>query len=123
VARHRGVFLTRRATRPDRHSETKAHADTYGNFGEPVYTCALRDGIEDGFLTPFKVRQMASTIDEYVYVPGDDVIAGEIEAGRTYTETDLNRIIEIDDRELGHVQDYLGFRQCPRELQRSGMGR
>ena len=44
------------------------NADTYAYFGEPVYTYALRDGIEDGFLTPFKVRQMASTIDEYVYV-------------------------------------------------------
>jgi type I restriction enzyme R subunit len=45
----------------------KHNADTYAYFGEPVYTYALRDGIEDGFLTPFKVRQMASTIDEYVY--------------------------------------------------------
>jgi type I restriction enzyme, R subunit len=59
----------------------KHNADTYAYFGEPVYTYALRDGIEDGFLTPFKVRQMVSTIDEYVYVPEDDVIAGEIVAG------------------------------------------
>jgi type I restriction enzyme, R subunit len=86
----------------------KHNADTYAYFGEPVYTYALRDGIEDGFLTPFKVRQMVSTIDEYVYVPEDDVIAGEIEAGRTYTETDFNRIIEIDDRELSRVQEFMG---------------
>ena len=43
------------------------NADTYAYFGDPVYTYALKEGIEDSFLTPFKVRQMASTIDEYVY--------------------------------------------------------
>ena len=58
------------------------NADTYAYFGEPIYTYALRDGIEDGYLTPFKVRQMASTIDEYVYVPEDDVIQGEVDTGR-----------------------------------------
>ena len=41
----------------------KGNSDTYKYFGEPVYTYALRDGIDDGFLPPFKVRQMASTID------------------------------------------------------------
>jgi type I restriction enzyme R subunit len=45
----------------------KHNADTYAYFGEPVYVYALKEGIEDGFLTPFKVRQMASTIDDYVY--------------------------------------------------------
>ena len=41
-----------------------ANADTYRYFGDPVYTYALKEGIGDGFLTPFKVRQMASTIDD-----------------------------------------------------------
>lgn len=35
-------------------------------FGDPVYTYALKEGIGDGFLTPFKVRQMASTMDTYI---------------------------------------------------------
>lgn len=60
----------------------KHNADTYGYFGEPVYTYALKDGIEDGFLTPFKVRQMASTIDEYVFTGDDEVVQGEIELGQ-----------------------------------------
>ena len=34
------------------------NADTYDYFGEPVYEYSLRDGIEDGFLTPFKVNQL-----------------------------------------------------------------
>ena len=84
------------------------NADTYAYFGEPVFTYALRDGIEDGYLTPFKVRQMASTIDEYVYVPEDDVIQGEVEAGQRFTEKDFNRTIEIEERELSRVREFLG---------------
>ena len=85
----------------------KTNADTYAYFGEPVYTYALRDGIEDGFLTPFKVRQMASTIDEYVYDPEDDVLAGEVEAGEKFTEEDFNTKIIIPERELSRVQEFM----------------
>ncbi len=85
----------------------KHNADTYGYFGEPVYTYALKDGIEDGFLTPFKVRQMASTIDEYVYDPTDDVVAGEIEEGKTYTESDFNTRIVIEARERSRVKEFM----------------
>ena len=83
------------------------NADTYAYFGEPVYTYALRDGIEDGFLTPFKVRQMASTIDAYVYDPEDDVLAGEVEAGEKFTEEDFNRKIVIPERELSRVRELM----------------
>ncbi len=55
------------------------NADTYAYFGEPVYTYALKEGIGDGFLTPFKVRQMASTTDEYRCSDGDEVLAGELD--------------------------------------------
>ena len=48
-----------------------ANVDTYRWFGEPVYEYALRTGIEDGFLTPFKVRQMASTMDAFTPEAGD----------------------------------------------------
>ena len=84
------------------------NADTYEYFGEPVFTYALRDGIEDGYLTPFKVRQMASTIDEYVYVEEDDVIQGEVEAGRRFIERDFNRTIEIIERERSRVREFMG---------------
>ncbi len=84
------------------------NADTYAYFGEPVYTYALRDGIEDGFLTPFKVRQMASTIDEYVYVPEDDIIQGEVQTGDHFTEEDFNKRIIIEERELSRVQEFIG---------------
>jgi type I site-specific restriction endonuclease len=37
------------------------NADTYRYFGEPVYTYSLKDGINDGFLPPFKVKQIQTT--------------------------------------------------------------
>ena len=40
------------------------NADTYIYFGEPVYKYSLKDGINDGFLTPFRVKQIATTLDE-----------------------------------------------------------
>ncbi|MDQ2094356.1 DEAD/DEAH box helicase family protein [Rhodobacteraceae bacterium 10Alg 79] len=85
----------------------KHNADTYAYFGEPVYTYALRDGIEDGFLTPFKVRQMASTIDEYVWDGSDELLEGEVEEGETFTENDFNRRVIIEERELSRVQEFM----------------
>ncbi len=84
------------------------NADTYDYFGKPVYEYSLKEGIEDGFLTPFKVRQMASTIDEYVYRPGDMVVGGEIDVTKTYTEKDFNRTIVMDEREQSRVQEFMG---------------
>jgi type I restriction enzyme R subunit len=86
----------------------KNNADTYAYFGGPVYTYSLREGIEDGFLTPFKVRQMASTIDEYVYHPEDEVISGEVEIGDSFDEGDFNNRIIIADRELARVREFMG---------------
>ena len=40
---------------------------------------------------PFKVRQIATTLDDYIYTPDDEVLEGEIQQGRRYTETDFNR--------------------------------
>lgn len=55
------------------------NADTYAYFGEPVYIYSLKEGISDGYLTPFKVEQIATTLDTYVYTPDDEVIDGEVE--------------------------------------------
>ena len=84
-----------------------ANADTYAYFGDPVYIYSLKEGINDGFLTPFKVKQIATTLDDYVYTPDDDVIEGEVEAGKRYTEAEFNRIIEIKARELKRVKIFM----------------
>ena len=80
------------------------NADTYAYFGEPVFVYSLKEGINDGFLTPFKVKQIATTLDEYVYTPDDSVIEGDIEAGKRYEEKDFNKIIEIKEREAYRVK-------------------
>lgn len=56
---------------------------------------SLKEGINDGFLTPFKIRQIATTLDDHVYTSDDQVVEGEIEAGRRYEQNDFNRVIEI----------------------------
>ena len=93
------------------------NADTYRYFGEPVFIYSLKDGINDGFLTPFKVKQIATTLDEYIYTPDDTVVEGEIEAGRRYTEADFNRIIEIKEREKKRVEIFMSqIDQCEKTL-------
>ena len=83
------------------------NVDTYAYFGEPVYVYSLKDGINDGFLTPFKVKQISTTLDEYVYTSDDELIEGEIEAGKRYTEDDFNKIIEIREREKLRVKLFM----------------
>jgi len=85
----------------------QANADTYAYFGEPVYIYSLKDGINDGYLTPFKVKQIATTLDDYVYTSDDEVIEGEVEEGRRYTEGEFNRIIEIKARERYRVKLFM----------------
>ena len=85
----------------------KDNVDTYDYFGEPVYIYSLKEGINDGFLTPFKVKQIATTLDEYVYTADDKVIEGEVESGRRYTEADFNHIIEIKERENHRVKLFM----------------
>jgi len=83
------------------------NADTYKYFGEPVYVYSLKEGINDGFLTPFKVRRIKTTLDEYVYTSDDMVVEGEVEEGKVYKEADFNRIIEIKEREHARVKLFI----------------
>ncbi len=85
----------------------KDNVDTYKYFGEPVYVYSLKEGINDGFLTPFKVKRIQTTLDDYIYTNDDQIIEGEVETGKNYKEADFNRIIEIKERESKRVQIYL----------------
>jgi type I restriction enzyme R subunit len=82
----------------------KDNVDTYAYFRDPVYIYSLKEGINDGFLTPFKVKQISTTLDEYVYAPDDKVMEGEVQYGKRYTESDFNKIIEIKEREAHRVK-------------------
>lgn len=83
------------------------NADTYAYFGKPVYEYSLKQGINDGFLTPFRVKQIETNISEYSYTPDDEVLKGEIDTQKTYTEGDFNRNIRIKEREVFRVKKLL----------------
>lgn len=85
------------------------NVDTYAYFGEPVYIYSLKDGINDGYLTPFRVKQISTTLDEYAYTPDDNVVEGEIEAGKLYEETDFDKVIEIMAREKNRVEIFMSL--------------
>jgi len=78
------------------------NVDTYAYFGDPVYIYSLKEGINDGYLTPFKVKQIATTLDDYIYTPDDKVIEGEIEQGT------VSRILAACDKSLGTLYYWLG---------------
>lgn len=79
------------------------NVDTYKYFGDPVYIYSLKEGINDGFLTPFKVKRIKTTLDDYRYTSDDTIVEGEIEEGKLYEEKDFNRSIEIVEREAKRV--------------------
>lgn len=84
----------------------KVNADTYKYFGEPVYQYSLKDAINDGFLTPFRVRDMKDNMGTYEYHPDDD-IEGDIDKEKTYTENDFNRKIQMPEREIFRVKRFM----------------
>lgn len=82
----------------------KDNTDTYKYFGDPVYIYSLKEGVNDGFLTPFKVKRVQTTLDDYVYTSDDQIIEGEVEEGKVYEEPDFNKIIVIKEREAKRVR-------------------
>lgn len=73
------------------------NVNTYKYFGKPVYEYSLKEGINDGFLTPYKVKRVRTNLDEYVFKSGDNVKHGELEK-QQYDQNDFNRTIIIPDR-------------------------
>lgn len=78
--------------------ETK-YQSSFGYFGEPIYTYSLKNGIEDGFLAPFKVINITTNIgDEWRPTKGQkDIYGNEIE-DRIYNNSDYDYNIVIEDR-------------------------
>jgi len=85
----------------------KDNVDTYDYFGKPVYEYSLKEGINDGFLTPFKVKRVHTTIDDYRYTADDKILEGDVQEGKLYEEKDFNRTIEIKEREVKRVKVFL----------------
>lgn len=85
----------------------KDNADTYAYFGEPKFIYSLKEGINDGYLTPFRVRKYQGTIDTYVWTSDDTVIEGTVESGKEYESNEFNVSIEIREREKHRVREFL----------------
>lgn len=84
----------------------KDNVDTYAYFGEPVYTYSLKQAINDGYLTPFRVRQITDNFGTYEYNIAD-IITGEIDKEKTYHEPDFNKNIELREREEERVKTFM----------------
>ena len=78
--------------------ETK-YISNINYFGEPIYTYSLKEGIEDGFLAPFKVIRVTTNIHDgwRPYKGQKDVYGQEIE-DRIYTNSDFDYTIILQDR-------------------------
>lgn len=80
-------------------------------FGEPLYKYSLKEGIDDGFLAPFKVINITTNIgDEWRPTKGQRDIYGNLIEDRIYNNTDYDYNIIIEDRirEVAHeVSSYL----------------
>ena len=80
-------------------------------FGEPLYSYSLKEGIDDGFLAPFKVINITTNIgDEWRPTKGQRDINGNLIEDRIYNNTDYDYNIVIEDRirEVAHeVSNYL----------------
>jgi len=73
----------------------KDNVDTYQYFGKPVYEYSLKDGINDGYLSPYKVKKIRTNIDSYIYTKDDVVLEGEVEFKKVYKKKDFNKTIII----------------------------
>ena len=85
----------------------KDNVDTYKYFGDPIYIYSLKEGVNDGFLTPFKVKRIKTTLDDYIYSNDDTIEEGDVEDGKLYEEKDFNRKIVIPARERYRVKAFM----------------
>jgi len=83
----------------------KDNVDTYNYFGKPIYQYSLKEGINDGFLTPYKVKRIRTNIDEYIINPDDKIVVKQDisdddvpKQKGVYTIEDFNRSIIIPKR-------------------------
>lgn len=73
------------------------NVDTYEYFGQPAYVYSLKDGINDGFLTPYRVKRVRTNLDELILTKDDVIVEGE--SGQDlYQVEDYDRKIIVDER-------------------------
>ncbi|MBL8477071.1 MAG: DEAD/DEAH box helicase family protein [Methyloversatilis sp.] len=94
---------------------TPKETDTTSNihyFGEPVYTYSLRQGVEDGYLAPYKVIRIDLDRDTFGWRPTEGMTdkAGNLIEDRVYTGADMNRKLVLEKRDeavAAKITEYL----------------
>lgn len=91
------------------HEESR---DSYEYFGNPVYTYSLRQGIEDGFLAPYRVHRVITTVDAAGWRPSKDELDrfGRPVPDDEYQTKDFERVIALRARTKAiakHLADFL----------------
>lgn len=71
--------------------------DTYKYFWKPVYEYSLKSWIDDGFLTPFKIKRIKLNIDEFVLQSSDTIVSGEAKKN-IYDVKDMDKNIILEER-------------------------
>lgn len=87
----------------------KENSDTYEYFGEPLYTYSLKQGIDDGFLTPFRVKQYKGYPENYVFDESDDYedVQGNFDKTKKYETNEINTKIEFEQIDKDIVAEFL----------------
>jgi len=90
----------------------KDNRDTYKYFGNPVYTYSLKQGIEDGFLAPYKVYRIVTDVDAAGWRPakGEKDQLGRIIPDMEYLTPDFEKVISMQARTTAiakHITDFL----------------
>lgn len=86
--------------------------DTYRYFGNPVYQYSLKQGIEDGFLAPYRVHRIVSTLDATGWRPSRGQLDkhGQLIPDAEYGTKDFDKSIVIQERSdaiARHLSDYM----------------
>jgi type I restriction enzyme R subunit len=86
--------------------------DTYRYFGDPIYEYSLAQGIEDGFLAPYRVRRVVLSPDAYGWAPDAgqlDLFGREVPDG-LYETPQFERVVSLlsrTDLAARHLTDFL----------------
>src|SRR5438067_1066828 len=88
------------------------NADTYNYFGDPLYTYSLRQGIDDGFLAPYRVHRIVTTWDAAGWRPSQDELDrfGREIPDDEYHTGDFERVVSLRARTEAvarHLADYM----------------
>jgi type I restriction enzyme R subunit len=85
--------------------------DTYAYFGSPVYTYSLRQGIEDGFLAPYRVHRVITTVDAAGWRPSKDELDryGREVPDDEYQTKDFERVVALRARTQAMARHLTNF--------------